>query len=696
MIEPVDLGIPGLTNIERIGSGGNAVVYRAQQQELDRSVVVKVLTNIDAETTRRRFDRERRAMGRLSQTYGIAPLYGSGLTPTGQPYLLMPFYEQGSLQDRLVGRGALPATEVRDIGVTIAKAVQIAHENGVLHRDIKPANILMSKTGRPDVADFGIARLVDDALGTSQALTMTPLYTAPEVFDGVDSGASADVYSLGATLFALLNGFPAYGDPSGGTPVLSLMRRINEDPLPALPDSVPPQLAKVVAKAMSKNPQHRHASAAELAVDLTGASFEPSGRTNRRAARDSSVSGDRPRRSPKIMAGAAAAALLLGGVIAAAVFLLPRGDTDPEVVTAPQPTQQADEPQRPTPTALAMPDDTVDAEPAGFRLTAAVSAAKQVIVRVESFSCAGADVATGVLLPDGIVVTSGEVMAVPWQIEVSSGGQSVTATPATTASGLAFITIEEEMGEELPGVSVAEGETVAIVGRDGRPALATVLDIGDDATNMTVELQEGSADTVVEPVDVVVTDSGGLVGIALVLQDRVEVVTPERLQQGASAAAPVWGCDSTERDVNEPESAVAPLIEELLTMQQLSDAYASEQWTAVQAYEPAKRSYTAAQFIAGWRPLRQGFVYPVAREIDGDGLVSWRIGLIGHETWGGSDLTTLFCVTWKLDPVSGGITQTLEDAVTVFGSLGGTPRQNGFVDPGDLRSEITEQCPVAS
>ena len=85
MIEPIDLGIPGLTTIQRIGAGGNAIVYRARQPDLDRDVVVKVLTNIDAETTRRRFDRERRAMGRLSQASGIAPLYGSGFTPAGQP-----------------------------------------------------------------------------------------------------------------------------------------------------------------------------------------------------------------------------------------------------------------------------------------------------------------------------------------------------------------------------------------------------------------------------------------------------------------------------------------------------------------------------------------------------------------------------------------------------------------------------------
>ena len=120
----IDLGIPGLSSIERIGAGGNAIVYRARQSDLDRDVVVKVLTNVDADTTRRRFDRERRAMGRLSQAAGIAPLYGSGFTSTGQPYLLMPFYEQGSLQDQLDNAGPLDVARVRDIGVAVAGAVQ--------------------------------------------------------------------------------------------------------------------------------------------------------------------------------------------------------------------------------------------------------------------------------------------------------------------------------------------------------------------------------------------------------------------------------------------------------------------------------------------------------------------------------------------------------------------------------------------
>lgn len=90
-------GIGGITEVERIGAGGNAIVYKARQPALDRTVVVKVLNVHDEATTRRRFDRERRAMGRLSQMPGIASIYDSGFTDRGNPYLIMPYYSRAVL-----------------------------------------------------------------------------------------------------------------------------------------------------------------------------------------------------------------------------------------------------------------------------------------------------------------------------------------------------------------------------------------------------------------------------------------------------------------------------------------------------------------------------------------------------------------------------------------------------------------------
>ena len=680
MIEPIDLGIPGLTNIERIGAGGNAIVYRARQVDLDRDVVIKVLTNVDADTTRRRFDRERRAMGRLSQASGIAPLYGSGFTPAGQPYLLMPFYEHGSLQDRLETTGALSPQQVRDIGIAVSSAVQTAHENGVLHRDLKPANILLRRSGEPDVADFGIAHLIEDDLGASQALTMTPLYTAPEVFDGVESGASSDVYSVGATLYALLNGYPAYGDPEGGTPVLSLMRRINEDPLPALPSTVPKGLVAVVTKAMSKDPAGRHVSASELAAELEAADMTPPRQRS-------------SKRSPVVMAAVIAVLLAaIGGAVVAAL-LLDRSETVSEVeptVTA-TPAETASPAVTPSPTGPTTVPDSFD-------LVAASAAAGQALVRVEAFSCTGAEVATGVILNDGIIVTDESVLKSPWYIDVSTDARTLNADPQTSNSleRLAFITVDDASSfQVLSGVEVTEGDQVAIVGIDGRPALATIVASDDDDTTLLAEVVNAGAGNAIESVDVIVTDSGGLVGVASVSAGRIEVVTPDRFQSDDNLGPPAYACPSLRRDLgpNDAESAVSPAIAELLTMQQLSNAYANERWALVRQIEPLKATLNDQDFVNGWRPLRQGFIYPVQRNIDA-GLSRWRIGLIGHETWNGNDLTTLFCVTWTVDPVSGAVAQTNEDNVLVFGSQAGQEQQPGFVDPAELRGLIDANCTV--
>ncbi len=660
-------------------------MYRARQTDLDRDVVVKVLTNVDGETTRRRFDRERRAMGRLSQTAGIAPLYGSGFTVTGQPYLLMPFYEQGSLQDELDGQGAFSAARVRDIGVTVAQAVQTAHENGVLHRDLKPANILLRGSGQPDVADFGIAHLTDEALGTSQALTLTPLYTAPEVFDGLESGAASDVYSVGATLFALLNGYPAYSDPGGTTPVLSLIRRINEDSLPELPETVPKDLAVAIARAMSKDPQERQATAGHLAAELVAASMTT---PVQRAAG----------RSPLLVASLVALLLAVVGGVGLAYVLVGRLGTS----TA----------NRPTSTSEAVATDSVVVETSeasvtpgsqtavtqSFDLVTASVAAKQALVRVEAFSCTGAQVATGVILNGGNIITHERILASPWWIEVSAAGQVVRAMAQGTniADGFASIRIEDPSAfGALMGVRRAEeGDQVAIVGIDGRPALATIVSNPDDESLLQAQVVNPGTGNAIESVDIIVTGTGDVVGVARVTPGQIDVITPDLMRgDDENVVFPSFACPTLLRDLGpgDAESAVSPAIAELLTMQELRNAYAAEQWELVRVLEPDTASLSDADFVKDWRPLRQGYVYPVDRSVDGD-LAYWRIGLIGHETWNGNDLTTLFCVTWTVDMVSGAVFQTNEDNAMVYGSQAGQEQKSGFVDPSELRGLIGQNC----
>lgn len=619
-------------------------------------------------------------MGRLSQANGIAPLYGSGFTTSSQPYLLMPFYQHGSLQDRIEGQGAMPAEQVRRVGVSIARAVNTAHENGVLHRDLKPANILMRSTGEADVADFGIAHLVDDALGTSQALTMTPLYTAPEVFDGVESGAASDIYSVGATLYALLNGYPAYGDPQGSTSMLSLMRRINEEPVPRLPANVPPALAAVVIKAMQKNPHDRHTSAGQLAGEL--------------AAADLSLAAAAPRRRGLVVA---AVLILLAAIVGAALAttMLRSGNTianDPEfsgpVESTTTPTEQPSPPVPAAgPTAVTLP---IDASTVG-------AAAQQVLVRIESFGCTGANVETGVALNDGLVVTRERLLTAPWFTDVIYRGKVLRARPETSDPDhqLAFVAVDDaDALGVLPGASVSAGAAVGLVGIDGDAAPAVLTTSPLDPDHLVAVLDNATAGNPIEPVDAIVTSAGDFVGIVAVADGVIDVMTTARIGEGWARVPPDYGCASLTRDLdaNEAESAVSPAIADLLTMQQLSNAYANENWPLVRLIEPAKAELTDQRFVEGWRPLRQGFVYPVERSDDAGGLSRWRIALIGHETWQGSDLTTLFCLTWTVNPSSGAVVQTNEDNVKIYGSQPSDAQQAGFVDPAELRDLIDEQC----
>ena len=627
-------------------------------------------------------------MGRLSQSAGIAPLYGSGFTPSGQPYLLMPFYENGSLQDRLKQQGPMAPEAVRSAGVVIAAAVQTAHENGVLHRDIKPANILVKRSGQPDVADFGIAHLTDDALGASQALTMTPLYTAPEVFDGVESGAASDVYSIGATLYALARGYPAYSDPDGTTQVLALLRRIKEDPLEPLPASVPAGLAAVIAKAMSKSVQDRYATAGDLARALDAAAMEPPKQHRRSRA--------------LLLAGIAAVVLAIVLATLAWVSLRPNPTTTDTAETTPTPTPVEQRPT-PTPIALAPPATAVPptpvVEPVTFDLAAARSQARQALVRVEAFSCGGAHIATGVVFGDGVVATGAEVLDSPWWVEVISGGQSYQAEPQTLASveDFGFIQLDASAGPEpLQVGSISAGDEVAVVGIDGRASLAIVGEQDADRGAHALTLNSPDDTSGIDLGDVVLTSDGSLAGLIAVSEGAITVIQPDELASG-DLSAPLPSCTSGSRDLGsgESESAVAPAIAELLALQQLSDAYAAERWPLVRILEPATISFTDATFAGGWRALRQGFVYPLERTATDGGDSEWRIGLIGHETWGNVDITTVLCLTWQIDPVSGSIVQTRRDTVTVHGVEDLATQLRGTIDPSSFRTVVSQNCATA-
>lgn len=250
-----------------IGRGGFGAVYRATDPDHGRDVAIKVLDAGIDESTRRRFDRERQTMGRLSSHPNIVPVYESGFTAEGEPFIVMELAEAGSLRDRLNSGGPMPWPEAVEIIAAIATAAQAAHDYGVLHRDIKPDNILIDHFGNPKLTDFGIATVAGNITSTSNT-TATLAHAAPEVFDGRPPTPAIDIYALGSTLVALITGRPPFLQDSDDTVTAMIARILTQPPPDLRPLGVPDGTARVVEKSLAKDPTLRQASPAHLASEL--------------------------------------------------------------------------------------------------------------------------------------------------------------------------------------------------------------------------------------------------------------------------------------------------------------------------------------------------------------------------------------------------------------------------------------------
>ena len=265
--------------INEIGRGGMGVVYRARQQDLGRLVALKMILrgSLASDADVARFRAEAESAARLNHP-NIVPVYEVG-EHNGQPYFSMQYIEGDTLASRLAD-GPLPAQEAARILLPICRAVADANRNGVLHRDLKPSNILIDKTGRPYVTDFGLAKRIGsvDSLGdnaghTVESLTQsgaiigTPSYMAPEQAAGRRGqlGAFTDVYSLGAILYATITGRPPFQSAS---PLDTLLMVLDQDPVP--PHILNPRansdLEIIALKCLQKPADLRYA-------DLTGANL---------------------------------------------------------------------------------------------------------------------------------------------------------------------------------------------------------------------------------------------------------------------------------------------------------------------------------------------------------------------------------------------------------------------------------------
>jgi serine/threonine protein kinase len=265
--------VPGLSGLSVLARGGYATVYRAVQESVGRDVAVKVENRrLDGEHERRRFLREARAAGRMSGHPNVIDLFDAGMTQNGHPYLIMELCE-GSYAERMK-TAPLSPVEARDVGVKIADALADAHALGVLHRDVKPANLLISRFGEPQLADFGLAVLVEMRDHPIAMDVLTPAYAPPETFRYARPSPAADVYALSATLYALMRGRPARWREEANPTMKSMMDMFAE-PIPDVPGASP-ELMALLRRGMATD-EHGRPRAVELRDALFALDFDLGG-----------------------------------------------------------------------------------------------------------------------------------------------------------------------------------------------------------------------------------------------------------------------------------------------------------------------------------------------------------------------------------------------------------------------------------
>ncbi len=255
-----------------LGRGGMGVVYRARDPELQRTVAIKMILDVEraGPTGVERFQREARAAALLRHP-GIVSLLEVG-EHAGKPYLVMDYVEGRPLDEAHGEERSISPRRMAEILLGLCLALDHAHENGVVHRDVKPQNVIIDGRGEPHLVDFGLAMLADgdesDLTKTGQMMG-TPNYVAPEQAAGKkeDVGPRADVHSVGAVLYWALTGHPPYE----GNTVLEVMTKIfTVDPVPPrrLDPSVHPDLETIALRCLEKKPERRFASARALADEL--------------------------------------------------------------------------------------------------------------------------------------------------------------------------------------------------------------------------------------------------------------------------------------------------------------------------------------------------------------------------------------------------------------------------------------------
>ncbi len=267
--------------LEKVGSGGMGVVYRARDERLDRAIALKVLPagTLADETARKRFRQEALTLSRLNHP-NIATVFDFD-TQGGVDFLAMEYVVGTTLAQKL-SSGPLAEKEVASLGVQVADALEEAHEQGVVHRDLKPGNIMITAKGRVKVLDFGIAKLLrpesplgpnlaapTESFALTQAVVGTLPYAAPEQLRGEPVDARTDLYALGAVLYEMVTGKRPFREELAPRLIDAIFHQ-PPAPLRAEHPEISPTLEQVILKCLEKNPANRYSSARDLATELRG------------------------------------------------------------------------------------------------------------------------------------------------------------------------------------------------------------------------------------------------------------------------------------------------------------------------------------------------------------------------------------------------------------------------------------------
>ncbi|MEV6604453.1 serine/threonine-protein kinase [Kutzneria sp. NPDC051319] len=243
--------------VRKVGSGAMGTVWQARDQLLRRDVAVKELlvrtgmTELQTDEARNRAMREARLAARLHHP-NVISIYDV-VEYEGRPCLIMEYLPSQSLADLIAQHGVLPVGIVARIGTQIASALAAAHTAGIVHRDVKPANVLLNGDNVAKLTDFGISRADGDATVTAAGLLAgTPAYLPPEVAQGEDSVFASDVYSLGAMLYAAVEGHPPFGTDGNA---VALLHRIATEEVPPPEHAVP--LTATLVWMLRRDPKHR-------------------------------------------------------------------------------------------------------------------------------------------------------------------------------------------------------------------------------------------------------------------------------------------------------------------------------------------------------------------------------------------------------------------------------------------------------